>query len=124
MDIQTIASSTALLMDVDGDSVVDTTITSGDGLSPRELIAILKGIIKTLDIPDKNKEKLIKKIEKLEKILEKEFKNEYHKKQKMKEIFNNLILKIRQLEKKGALSVEETTTLIDIVEKIRGSVVK
>ncbi|MBI5817011.1 MAG: hypothetical protein HZB09_01145 [Candidatus Yonathbacteria bacterium] len=124
MDIQTIASSTALLMDVDGDGIIDTTIASGAWLSSQELIAILKGIIKTLNIPDKNKEKLIKKIEKLEKVIEKEFKNEYHKKQKTKNIFDTLIIKIKQLEKRGVLSSEETSALVDIIEKIKTSMVK
>ena len=124
MDIKTIFQSTSLQMDVDGDGEIDTEISSGEGVTPQELFAILKGVIKTLGLSDKNEEKLLKKVEKLEKILEKEYKNEYKKKIKTKKAFSQIIEEIKKFKKKGVLSAEEAKELIEIVEKIRENVVK
>ena len=111
-------------MDVDGDGAIDTEISSGEGVTPQELIAILKGVIKTLGLSDKNEEKLLKKVEKLEKILEKEYKKEYKKKIKTKKAFLQIIEEIKKFKKKGVLSSEEAKELIEIVEKIREGVVE
>ncbi|HBW55984.1 hypothetical protein A2Z53_01500 [Candidatus Giovannonibacteria bacterium RIFCSPHIGHO2_02_42_15] len=124
MDIKTIFQSTSLQMDVDGDGAIDTEISSGEGVTPQELIAILKGVIKTLGLSDKNEEKLLKKVEKLEKILEKEYKKEYKKKIKTKKAFLQIIEEIKKFKKKGVLSSEEAKELIEIVEKIREGVVE
>ena len=124
MEIQNLNDLPKLQMDADGDGVVDTAISPGEGVTPQELIAILKGIIKTLELPKKKEEKLIKKIEKLEKTLEKEYKNEYRKKQKIGKAFDRLIKEIEKLEKRKVLTHEEAAELIEIVEKLRDSVVE
>lgn len=72
----------------------------------------------------KKEEKLIKKTEKLEKVLEKEYKNEYRKKQKIGKAFDRLIKEIEKLEKRKVLTHEEAAELIEIVEKLRDSVVE
>src|SRR3989344_1993965 len=110
MDIKTIFQSTSLQMDVDGDGAIDTEISSGEGVTPQELIAILKGVIKTLGLSDKN--------------LEKEYKKEYKKKIKTKKAFLQIIEEIKKFKKKGVLSSEEAKELIEIVEKIREGVVE
>jgi len=124
LDVQTAENVAPLSMDVDGDGTPDIKISVGEGVSPQELTSILKGIVKTLDIPEQKKARLIKKIEKLEKVLEKEFKNEQKKKQKTSVAFENLTKKISQFQKKGTLTSEEVTELLEIIEKIKGSVVK
>ncbi len=124
MDIKTISESTSLQMDVDGDGLVDAEISAGEGVTPEELIAILKGVIKTLGLSDKNEEKLLKRVEKLEKILEREYKKEYKKKIQTKKAFLQIIEEIKKLKKKGVLSAEEAKELIEIVEKIRENIVQ
>jgi choice-of-anchor C domain-containing protein len=113
-----------LNMDIDGDGVNDVVISSGDGVSTQELIGILKGTIKTLGLSQKKQQDLLKKIEKLEKALEKEFKNDHKKKQKTREVFKNIIQKIQQLEKKKLLTADESAQLREIIEQIRKSMIK
>ena len=124
MDIKTIQESTPLQMDVDGDGAIDTPISPGEGVTPQELFAILKGIVKTLDLPSKQEEKLLKKIDKLEKAFEKEYKNEFKKKQKTDKAFDGLTDKIKKLEKKKVLTREDAKELVEIIEKIRSRVLK
>ena len=85
-------------MDVDGDGTTDVSIAPGEGISPQELLPILRGIIKTLGLPDKKKAALIKAVDKLEKSLGKEFKNEHKKKVRLEKAFEDLIRKIRRVK--------------------------
>ena len=111
--------TTALIIDADGDGLPDVSISPGAGVTVEELLALLKGIIKTLDLPDKREKSLIKKIEKIEKILAKEPKNERAQKMKTKAAFSALEEKIKQFEKKKLLTKDEARELLEIVEKIR-----
>jgi parallel beta-helix repeat protein len=124
VDVQNTENIAPLQMDVDGDGTVDINITPGEGVSSQELTAILEGIIKTLNISEQKKVKLIKKIEKLEKILEKEFKNECRKKQRTNVAFENLTKKISQFQKKGTLTSDEATELLEIIGKIKANVIE
>ncbi|MCI0533581.1 hypothetical protein L0Y49_05190, partial [bacterium] len=117
-------ASTTLLMDMDSDGVTDAEITSRDGLTESELIAILRGIVLSLDLPDKKEKKILKTIDKLLKELNKEHKNEKQEKKKTGKAFDDLIKKIKQFEKKGILTAEEAGELISIIERIRGEVVE
>ncbi len=110
-------------MDVDGDGTIDVTLAQGEGVTSHELLAILKGIVKTLDLPKEKERKLLKRIEKVEKELVKEYKNEQIEKHKTKEVFKQLLKTIDRYEKKGILTNEEANELRIIVEQIKGSMV-
>ncbi len=117
-------SALVLKMDIDGDGAADATISSGDGVTLEELLVILKGIIKTLDLPEKNGTKLLKKIEKMEKELAKEHKNEKQEKRKTGKVFEKLAGEVKKFEEKGLISGDESTELISIIEQIKEKVVK
>ncbi len=124
MDIKTLSTPTPLLMDVDGDGITDVSIAPGEGVSPQEFLPILRGIIKTLNLPDKKRAALIKAVDKLEKALEKEYKNEHKKKVRLEKAFDDLIRKIRKLEKKGILARDEANKLVEIIEQVKVSVIE
>ena len=124
LSLSSIASMTSLIMDVDGDGTTDVSIIPGEGVTPEELMAILKGIIKTLPLSDKQKTKLLKSIAKIEKILLKELKNEKPKKNRLENAFQKLINEIQKLKKKKALTTEEARELIKIIEVIEENVIK
>lgn len=111
-------------MDVDGDGITDTALLPGDGVTSQELLAILKGVIKTLNLDDEKEEKLLKRIEKIEKELEKERKGEPDEKQKTAHAFEKLVKTIEKFEEKGIFTNEEADELLEIVAQIKASVVK
>lgn len=114
-----------LILDIDGDGVTDVVLENGEeGITAEELIAILKGIIKTFNLPDNKEKNLLKKLEKLEKELAKEHNSDKKEKRKTNKAFDELIKKIRQFEKKKLLITEEDGELINIIEQIRGGVVE
>lgn len=117
-------NNTSLMLDVDGDGLVDVNILPGEGLSAEELIGILRGFIKNLHLPTKKELQILKKIEKLEKIMEKEFKSEIKKKNKTKQAVNNILETIKKFEKKRLLTPDETSELADIIGRIQGAVVE
>ena len=86
--------------------------------------SILKGLVKTLNLPDKKEKQLFKKLEKLEKELAKEHENDRKEKQKTKGVFKNVIKLINKYEKKNILCKEEAGDLIGIIEQIREKVVE
>jgi len=110
-------------MDVDGDGTIDVVLTQGEGVTTQELLAILKGIIKTLNLPDNKEKKLLKGIERIEKELAKERKNEKDEKRKIKHSFEKITKIIEKFEKKGVLGHEEAVELLEIMAKIKGSIV-
>ncbi|MBI2120225.1 MAG: right-handed parallel beta-helix repeat-containing protein [Parcubacteria group bacterium] len=124
LDIQTLANSVVLAMDVDGDGITDTALAPGDGVTSQELLAILKGIIKTLEFSDEKEGKLLKRIEKIEKELAKDAKNESGEKQTTPHAFEKLVKTIEQFEGKGTLAHEEAEELLEVVAKIEAVVVK
>lgn len=122
IDIGGVITEPLLLLDIDNDGVIDTTLTE-DGISAENLVDILKGFAKTLNLGPKKEEKLLKKIDKLEKVLNKEFKNEYKEKMKTKQAFEVLEKFIKKLDKKELLTPEETIELLDIINNIKSGVV-
>ena len=106
------------------EGTIDVSITPGEGISPQELLPILRGIIKTLGLPDKKKAALIKAVDKLEKSLAKEFKDEHKKKVRLEKAFEGLIRKIRKLEKKGILAQTEANELVGMIERVKVGVVE
>ncbi|MEK7560858.1 MAG: hypothetical protein AAB539_02780, partial [Patescibacteria group bacterium] len=61
--IQTIASSTALAMDMDGDGVVDTTITPGETNDPQRYLALVRLAIADLALPQGIMQNFLAKID-------------------------------------------------------------
>jgi pimeloyl-ACP methyl ester carboxylesterase len=121
--ITDLATPPVLNMDINGDGVVDAVVSSGDGISTEELMDILHGIIKTLDLPKKKQQNLEKQIDKLEKALEKEYKKEHKKKCRTSILFKNVLKEINTLGKKKLISGDEVAQLTEIIEKIQESVV-
>ena len=122
-DIQYAASSTMLSVDMDGDGVVDAVIEQGEGISINELLGILRGMVRSLDLADKQEKKLLKNIDKLEKVLDKEFKNEKKEKMKTDKALEKLEKIIEKVVKKGNLPENDAQELLHIIEQIKGSVV-
>ncbi len=60
-----------LQLDIEGDGVVDVELESNTELTPLEYIGLLKKTVLELQISKKIKDKLIKRIEKIEKLLQK-----------------------------------------------------
>jgi hypothetical protein len=112
-----------IALDINGDGTVDANISVG-GLTDENLIGILKGMIKAQQLPVKKETALLKKVEKLEKTLAKEFKNEQKEKRKTGEAFKTIIQKIKQFEKKRLLTSDESKELLTVIEQIKTSVIK
>ena len=113
-----------LKLDVDGDGEADSVIAPGEGLTEKELVGILRGFVKTLELPEKKEKQLLKKVEKLEKVIEKEFKNEHKKKQKTDKALVELSRVVDRFQKKGFLTLEEATELKTLIGLISGKVVE
>ena len=128
------ASTTpVLIMDIDGNGTVDAELTPGEGVSEEEFLSLLKGIVRTLDLPNAKKLKLIKIIDKIEKILKKEdrceTKNNENKcerktKQKLTNAFEKILLVIQRLEKKKLISHQEALELTNIIGMVRSEMIQ
>jgi hypothetical protein len=136
-DIPVTASSTAIVqmetlantepelkLDINGDGQVDATISSGVGISTDDLIGILKGMVKMLNIPKNKEQKLLKNIDKLEKVLDKEYKKECKEKQKTAKAFEELTKTIAKFQKKNLITKDEANELINMLGEIESKVVK
>ena len=125
-----------LKLDIDGDGTADTEIDHTTGISDENLIKILKGIILALDLPEKKKKRLIKILERVEKILETENKCDNKKKDKNKKkcyanndkkldkSFERLVVVIERFKAKGTLSESDANELLEVIETIKQEVVK
>ncbi len=72
LTLSTIASSTDMVLDINGDGITDFTLIQNSEPDVKMSLAILKQVIQSLDAEEKAKKKLIKKIQKVEKKLKKE----------------------------------------------------
>ena len=135
-NIPVTASSTALLdigdstnlpasklsVDVDGDGVEDADISAGDGLTIPELLGLWRGLVNSLDLPIKKKQKLIKMIDKLEKQILKDQKDKKFKKYLMGYVLKDIEAKIKLFEKRKFLTKNEVSELLAILANV-GSLV-
>jgi pimeloyl-ACP methyl ester carboxylesterase len=132
-DIPVTASTTAtvsvgesnggtLALDVDGDGATDVSVSPG-GLTSSDLISILKGLIKTLNLGKQKEAKLLKDVDKFEKALAKEYKNVKQEKRKTAKAFEELSKIITAFTKKSLLTSDEASELLEIIEKIKMSVI-
>jgi pimeloyl-ACP methyl ester carboxylesterase len=118
-------STPMLLLDIDGDGTSDLSLVGNvGGITDEELVAVLRGVVKTLHLPANKEKQLLKKIDKLAKELAKEHKNQKIERRKTRQVFVGLQKTITRYEKKSILTGEEASELQSIVEQIRGSVVK
>ena len=112
LGIQDIENKGELELDEDGDGEVDEIIAPDDTeLSLNELLAQLKEKVQGLDIKDKLKKNLLKKIENLEKKIEK-------KKEKNAKILAKLENKITKQEEKGKLDSADADELLALLEEL------
>jgi hypothetical protein len=112
-----------LVIDVDGDGINDVTISGGGaaGISEEQLLAMIKGIVKTLDISAEKKSKLLKIIRKIEQELAKERPNEHAEDIRTDLVSLKLLKTIEQYEKKNILTKSEADELRIIIQHIRAS---
>jgi len=111
-------SNMILTLDMNGDSVTDVQISPG-GLTPVELIGIIKGFVSTLNLKIQREEQLYRRLDKLERELLNERKNDIAEKEVTEASFNKLINLIEQYGGKGVLSKDESLWLIDVVKSIK-----
>ena len=123
-DIQHAASSTILSMDIDNDGVVDAVIKPGEGVSTEELLDILRGMVRALELTAQKEKGILKNIDKLEKTLFKEYKNEKMGKKKIANAFVVLERAIEKFGKKKLFTTEEMMELLRIIERIKDGVVE
>ena len=146
-DIPVTASTTAsitieenaalvLKLDIDSDGTVDTEIDHITGISDENLLQILKGIILTLNLPEKKKKRLIKILERIEKILETEKKCDNKKKDKNKKkcyanndkrldkVFDRLITVVERFKERGILSEADAAELLKVILDIKREMVE
>lgn len=121
--LDSLKNATALAMDVDGDGTTDVSLVPGEDIALEDLLVILKGIIKTLDLPEKREAKLLKTITKIEKKLLKDFDNDDARTDKLEHRFDKLIHLIQKYEKKGFLTPAEVNDLVGIIDVIKKGVV-
>ena len=104
---------TAIEIDVNGDGEIDLIVTpDGTELSLNELLALLEEKIQALDVKDKLKKDLLKKIDDLEEKIDK-------KKKKNAKTLSKLEKKITKEEAKGkigAADAKEILELLDLLE--------
>ena len=122
-DVQYVSGIAVLSLDMDADGIIDAIIEPGEGISIDELLWILRGMVRSLDLADKQEKKLLKNIDKLENMLDKEFKNEKKEKMKTDKAFEKLEKLVEKLVKKGNLPEHDAQELIHIIEQIKGDVV-
>jgi len=96
----------------------------------------LKGIILTLNLPEKKKKRLIKILERIEKILETEKKCDNKKKDKNKKkcyanndkrldkVFDRLITVVERFKERGILSEADAAELLKVILDIKREMVE
>ena len=124
----------SLLLDIDSDGINDAAVASGAGLSSQELVGILRGILKTLDLPMEKAKYLDKILDKIDKTLIKDqkcganakAKCEHNIKHKTDQTFTKLSQAIQKLsqDKRGFLTKEEATEILGVIEKIRNAIIQ
>lgn len=131
MDIQTIASTTPLQIDLNSDGVVDFTLPSSTFAVSGISLEMLARIIQDMDIKSPFKEKLIKDIEKIQKHLKKETEHnkdeddkEKEDRKKILEDFLHLEQDVRKFVKKNILSRDDGEKLLQMIGMIREGVIK
>ncbi len=112
-----------LVIDVDGDGINDVTISGGGaaGLLEEQLLAMIKAIVKTLDLPVEKKAKLLKIIRKIEQELAKERPNEHAEEVRTSLVSLKLLKTIEQYKMKNILTKSEANELRIIIQRIRAS---
>ena len=129
VEIDDASNPLVLSLDIDCDGVWDAEIGSGEGISTKEAVQILRGIVKTLGIPSKKKAKLDKIFDKIDTALIKEGKCddkkkkdecEHKTKQKIKRTFSHLseLIKKMSVGRKAVLSREEADEILEIIRLI------
>src|SRR3989344_8191812 len=108
--VSTAPEETTIEVDVNGDNQIDRTI-SPDGTEPSlsELLVLIKEKILTLDIKDKLKQDLLKKVVGLEKKIE-------VKKQKNAKVLAKFKKKVSNQEVKGKITTADANEIVALVE--------
>ncbi|MBM3260943.1 hypothetical protein FJY93_00825, partial [Candidatus Kaiserbacteria bacterium] len=112
-------ASPSLAVDINSDGTVDATIAPGKGITAEELVSLLRGLADSLNLPAKQDKKLDKKIAKLQKVLNKEYKSEKNEKRKLSNAIDTIISRIIKWEQKGILTNDEAASLIAILEQMQ-----
>lgn len=112
--------NTQIVLDTNGDGITDETVFP-DGQQPTptlsELLALVKEKISSLDVKDKMKQKLLKKVAVVEKKISKEKKTE-----KVLKALDNLSKNIDKKSTKGKISDADAQVLLDLLEQIESMI--
>jgi pimeloyl-ACP methyl ester carboxylesterase len=112
LDIQNLESQNDLMVDEDGNGTIDLIIAPDAAETPlSELLSLLKQKVQELDIKERLKQQLLKKIDSLEKKIAK-------KKEKNANILANLERKITKQEMKGKIVAADAAELIALIEEL------
>jgi hypothetical protein len=119
-------ATTALSVDVDADGIVDTIIDQGVGVSTEEWIGFLRGYVTKLSLPIKKKANILKILQRLEKIMEKEKgcedrrrkeKCEYRLKVRTDMVSAKLENTLDRFYRRSLISLDEYKQIKDIIKK-------
>src|SRR3989344_1743108 len=110
---------TILKIDTDNDGETDQLIVS-DETDISDLLTLLKEKIQSLDIKDKLKSNLLKKIENLKKKIEKEKRNDKSL-ISVKNKINDIINKVVKKGKKGKIADSDVREIVDLLEQIESA---
>lgn len=111
-------------MDIDADGILDAEVGPGEGLTPAELVAILQGMIRNLDLPEKKEKQLLKAVARVSKALEKEFKREWHKKVKTAVVLGRLQVQVKLYERLKILTRDEAAEIKGLIELLQKAMVQ
>lgn len=94
------------------------------GLTPVELIGIIKGFVSTLNLKTQKEEQLYRRLDKLERELLRERQNEIAEKKVTAEAFQQIFNLITQYGGKGILSGDEVQWLTGVINTIKNLTIK
>lgn len=125
-----------LALDYNADGVVDINVVPGEEISDSDTFTILRSIISTLELSDKKQRRLLRVVDRIERVLARESRCDNKKKEKQQEhcedrletrannVFDRLIGRIEKFRDKGNIDADDAEELITVVREIQGKVIQ
>lgn len=108
-----------LVIDMDADGIVDVEVRAGEGLTIGELIGLLRGTVRTFGLSEKERAKIVRALDKFERVLQKDYKGSLETK-KSELAFKNFGTLITKFQKRGLLENDEALQLFHILARMDG----
>ena len=118
-NLSLVSEEVTLQVDADGNGTADATIASGQGVSTEEFLSILKGIMRTLHLPKVKEQRIMRSIEKVERLLQKESKKEFRRKERLGRTLDRLVKNLKRFEKKKLIDTGDVAGVMVVIEKLR-----